>query len=84
MRFRFVYRLHFVSPLNLFRQAAEGGAEAVGLGFVVVHDGILKQGVKSLDRLDLLVSLRHRHDYSSAATSPLGVVSHFSSCPSKQ
>ena len=42
MRFCLVYRLHFVSPSNLFRQLAEFGA--VGLGFVVVHDGILKQG----------------------------------------
>ena len=64
MRFHFICRLHFVSPLNLFRQLAEFGAEAVGLGFVVVHDGILKQTawptvalarrrLKSLDRLNL-------------------------------
>ena len=46
---------------NLFRQAAEGGAETVGLGFVVVQDSILKQGVKSLERLYCIVSLRHRH-----------------------
>ena len=30
MRFCLVYRLHFVSPLNLFRQLAEFGAEAGG------------------------------------------------------
>ncbi|MBQ6327792.1 MAG: hypothetical protein IJI35_02145 [Kiritimatiellae bacterium] len=43
MRFCLVYRLHFVSPLNLFRQLTQFGAEAVGLGFVVVLDGILKR-----------------------------------------
>ena len=47
--------------------------EAVGLGFVVVHDGILKQGVKSLDRLDLLVFLRHRHSLTmSRGPTPRG------------
>ena len=44
----FIYRLHFVSPSNLFRQAAQFGAEAVGLGFVVVHDGVLKQRIQPL------------------------------------
>lgn len=46
---------------------AQFGAEAFGLGFVAMHDGILKQGVKSLDRLNLLVSLRHRHSLSPYA-----------------
>ena len=31
----------------------QGGAEAVGIGFVVVHDGMPKQSIKSLDRLNL-------------------------------
>ena len=68
-------RLAFASSSlssNLFRQAEKGGAEAGGLGFVVVHDGILKQSVKSLDRLNLRVSLRHRH--STTPTLPTAAV----------
>ena len=48
-------------PSNVIRQPAQLFADALGLFFVTMHDGILEQGVKSLDRLNLLVSLRHRH-----------------------
>ena len=45
-------------------------ADAFGLSFVTVHDGILKQGVKSLDRLYRIVSLRHRHRLYSTISTP--------------
>ena len=63
-------------PSNLVRQLAKLGADALGLFLVSIHDGILKQGawpavaharrrLKSLDRLYRVVSLLHRHCYSS-------------------
>ena len=38
-------------PSDRIRQLAQFFADALGLGFVIMHDGILKQGIKSLDRL---------------------------------
>ena len=38
-------------PSNFIRQLAQLFADALDLFLVTMHDGILKQGVKSLDRL---------------------------------
>ena len=56
---------------DLVRQLAKLGADALGLFLVAVHNGILKQGIKSLDRLNRIVSLRHRHRlYSTNGVRP--------------
>ena len=61
--------------LDLFGQLAQLLAEALGLFLVIMHDGILKQGVKSLDRLNRVVPLRHRPSlYSTTSTPPMGSV----------
>jgi hypothetical protein len=52
-------------PSNLIRQLAQFFADALGLGFVIMHNGILKQQIKALDRLNSVVSLRHRHSLYS-------------------
>ena len=57
--------------LHLLHQFRQLGAEAGGLGFVAMHDDIFKQGVKSLDRLYCIVSLRHRHCLYSTNGVPL-------------
>ena len=41
-------------------------AEALGLGFVSMHDRIFKQRIQPLDRLNRIVSLWHRHRLYSA------------------
>ena len=62
-------------PSNRFRQPAQLLADALGLFSVTMHDGILKQGVKSLNRPYRVVSLRHRHSlYSTTPTPPIGSV----------
>ena len=38
-------------PSTFIRQPAQFFADAFGLFLATMHDGILKQGVKSLDRL---------------------------------
>jgi len=48
-------------PSNFIRQPAQLFADTLGLFLVTMHDGILEQGVKSLDRLYRVISLRHRH-----------------------
>ena len=57
----------FSIPLsNFIRQLAQFFAYALGPGFVSMLTDIFKQGVKSLDRLYRIISLRHRHSlYSS-------------------
>ena len=47
--------------LHLLHQSRQLGAEARGLGFVPMHDGVFKQGIQPLDFLDRFVSLWHRH-----------------------
>ena len=59
---------------NFIRQLAQLFAETFSLFLISMHDGILKQGVKSLDRLNRVVSLRHRHSlYSTTSTPPMGL-----------
>ena len=41
------------AALDLVGQFAQGGAEALGLGFIAVHDRILKQSIQPLDLLNL-------------------------------
>ena len=47
--------------LYLLHQFRQLGAEAGGLGFVIMHDGVFKQGVQPLDLLNRFISLWHRH-----------------------
>ena len=66
-------RVHL--PSNRFCQLAQLFADALGLFLVIMHDGILEQGVKSLDRLYRVVSLRHRHRlYFIISTPSMGFV----------
>jgi len=46
-------------------------AEASGLGFVFMHDGIFKQGIQPLDFLNRFVSLWHRHSQTSHIFQPI-------------
>ena len=84
--FQFTLRYHNVSPRqiipycrhlpsNFIRQLAQLLAETCGLFLASMHESILKQGVKSLDRPYRIVSLRHRHSlYSTIFTPPMGSV----------
>ena len=51
-----------MGTLDLVGQLAQGGAEALGLGFIPMHDRILKQRIQPLDLLNRLISLWHRHN----------------------
>ena len=51
------------SALHFLHQALQLCAEAGGLGFVIMHDGVFKQGVQPLDFLNRLASLWPRHLY---------------------
>ena len=58
------YNLHSITPhFRLYRFMT---LLLPGLFLVTMHDGIFKQGVKSLDRLYRIVSLRHRNSLYSA------------------
>ena len=50
--------------LHLLHQLRQLGAEAGGLGFVIMHDGVFKQRIQPLDFLNRFVSLWHRHLYN--------------------
>ena len=50
--------------LHLLHQFRQLGAEARGLGFVPMHDGVFKQRIQPLDFLNRFVSLWHRHLYN--------------------
>lgn len=66
-------------PSNFIRQLAKLRADALGLFLFIMHDGILKQRIKSLDRLYRVISLRHRHSlYSVLSTPPMGSDPHAS------
>jgi len=43
--------------LHLLHQFRQLGAEASGLGFVPIHDGVFKQSIQPLDFLNRLVSM---------------------------
>ena len=51
------------TALHLLHQFRQLGAEAGGLGFVPMHDGVFKQRIQPLDFLNRFVSLWHRHDF---------------------
>ena len=51
--------------LHLLHQFRQLGAEAGGLGFVTMHDGVFKQRIQPLDFLNRFVSLWHRHNVSA-------------------
>ena len=53
-----------LAALHLLHQAMQLCAEASGLGFVFMHDGVFKQGIQPLDFLNRSVSLWHRHLYN--------------------
>ena len=58
-------------PSDFIRQLAQLFAETCGLFLASMHESILKQGVKSLDRLYRVISLRHRHSLYSTNGVPL-------------
>ncbi len=69
------FKRHLLS--NSIRQPAQLLADALGLFLVVMHDGMFKQGVKSLDRLYRVVSPRHRHSlYSTIYIPQMGPLEH--------
>jgi len=49
------------SALHLLHKFRQLCAETGGLGFVIMHDGVFKQHIQSLDFLNRFVSLWHRH-----------------------
>ena len=49
--------------LHLIHQFRQLCAEAGGLGFVIMHDGVFKQCIQPLDFPNRFVSLWHRHLY---------------------
>ncbi|MBR5457394.1 MAG: hypothetical protein IKV56_01390, partial [Kiritimatiellae bacterium] len=57
--------------LHLLHQFRQLGAEAGGLGFVIMHDGVFKQRIQPLDFLNRFVSLWHRHNQSSHIFQPI-------------
>lgn len=66
--------LHLLPP-----PISSARCEDVRLGFAPMHDGMFKQGVKSFDRLNRIVSLRHRHSLCATNKiypSILPIVSH--------
>ena len=74
---RYTFSTNFVLVRRLVRRSAKRvggsslerrwklGAEARGLGFVTMHDGVFKQRIQPLDLLNRFVSLWHRHNVSA-------------------
>ena len=57
--------------LHLLHQTMQLCAEAGGLGFVFMHDGVFKQRIQPLDSLNCFVSLWHRHSQTSHIFQPI-------------
>ena len=57
--------------LDRVGEALQLFADALGLGFVIMLNGILKQGIQSLDFLNHIISLWHRHSLYSTISTPL-------------
>lgn len=73
------YNLHSITPhFRLYRFRLYRLSLTLllpSLFLVTMHDGMLKQGIKSFNRLYRIVSLQHRNSfYSTMSTPPLGPV----------